>query len=156
MNMIKCASTTDHYDENKEITPTFLWFINSDNVGLAQYELIHQFNEGGFLDVKFESGTTQAHYRGGFLYSDSSLPSNFTVFAFHEQEPNSLNQQKFYLICHLIQKQGYKKSLDKIKASLKQTVHIPNNFTGLRTHLQLFATMSSIFWSKSLCTERLS
>ena len=93
---------------------------------------------------------TQALYLGDFLYSDSSLPSNFTVFAFHEQEPNSSNQQTDYLICHLVQKQGQKKSLDEIKASLKQTVHV-------RTQLQLFATTSSIFFgSESICSEKLN
>jgi hypothetical protein len=43
MNMLKRASATDHNNKNNEIAPTFLQFINSDNVGLAQYKLIHQF-----------------------------------------------------------------------------------------------------------------
>jgi hypothetical protein len=94
---------------------------------------------------------------GDFLYSDSSLPSNFTVFAFHEQEPSSLKQQTDYLICHLIQEQGRKKSIDEIKASLKQTVHVPKNFTGLGTQLQLFVTASPIFFeSKNICMEKLN
>ncbi len=85
------------------------------------------------------------------------MPSNFTVFAFHEQEPNSSNQQTDYLICHLVQKQGQKKSLDEIKSSLKQTVHAPKDFTGPGTQLQLFATVSSIlFGSESICTEKLN
>ena len=92
MNMLKRASATDHNNENDEIAPTFLRFIDSDNIGLDQYEIIHQFKEGGFPDVTFASETTQALYLGDFLYSDSSLPSNFTVSAFQEQEPNSLNQ----------------------------------------------------------------
>jgi hypothetical protein len=102
-------------------------------------------------------GTTQALYLGDFLYANSSSPSNFTVFAFHEQEPNSSNQQTDYLICHLIQEQGQKKSIEDIKASLKQTVHIPKDFVGLGTQLQLFATVLSIFFgSKSFCTEKLN
>jgi hypothetical protein len=36
-----------------------------------------------------------------------------------------------YLISHLIQEQGQKKSFDKIKASLKHTLHVPNDSTGL-------------------------
>jgi hypothetical protein len=92
-----------------------------DNVGLAQYKLIHQFKEGGFPDATFASGTTQALFLGEFLCADSSIPSNFTVFAFHEQDPNHANQETGFLICHLIQKQGQKKFLDEIKASLKQS-----------------------------------
>jgi hypothetical protein len=56
-----------------------------------------------------------------------------------------------YLICHLIQEKGQKKSLDDIKASLKQTVHVPKDFVALGTQLQLFATALYIFFgSKSL------
>jgi hypothetical protein len=71
MNMLKRAFATDHTDKKDEIAPTFLRFINSNNVGLAQYELIHQFKEGGFPDVTFASGTTQSLYLGDFLYSNS-------------------------------------------------------------------------------------
>ena len=149
MNMLKRASATNHNDENNEIAPTFLRFINSNNVRLAQYKLIHQFKKGGFPNVTFAFGTTQTLYLGDFLYLDSSLPSNLTVFAFHKQKPNSPNQQTDYL--------SQKKSPDEIKASLKQTVHVPKDFTGLGTQLQLFATALSIFFgSKSICTEKLN
>jgi hypothetical protein len=81
------------------------------NVELAQYKLIHQLKEGGFPDVTFASETTHALFLGEFLYKDSSIPSNFTVFAFHEQKPNSANQQIGFLLCHLIQEEGQKKSI---------------------------------------------
>jgi hypothetical protein len=80
--MLKQATATDRNNEYKEIAPTCLRFINSNNVGLAQYELIHQFKESGFPDGMFASGTTQALYLGDFLYADLSSPSNFTVFCF--------------------------------------------------------------------------
>jgi hypothetical protein len=51
--------------------------------------------------------------------------------------PHQANQQTDFLICHLIQEQGQKKSLDAIKASLKQAVHVPSNFVSLGTQLQL-------------------
>ncbi len=56
LNMLKRASATNHNNENNEIAPTFLQFINSDNIGLAQYKLIHQFKEGGFPDITFALG----------------------------------------------------------------------------------------------------
>ncbi len=102
---------------------------------MAQYNLVHQFKEQGFHNVTLAAGTTNALYVGGFLYADSSTPSNFTIFAFHEQEPNSDNCQHDYLICHLIQVEGQKKSLVEIKASLKQSVHVPSNFNGLGTQI---------------------
>ncbi len=135
MNMLLCAATTHSINEREEITPTCQCFINAKNFGLPQYKLIHQFKTGGFPDISFASGTTPAHFLGKFLYADLSTPSNFTIFAFHEQEPNSSNQQTDFLICHLIKEQGQKKSLDKIKASLKQAVHVPSDFVGLGTLL---------------------
>jgi hypothetical protein len=102
--MLKRAAATDRIDEDNEIAPSCLQFLNANNVGLAQYKLIHhQFKEGCFPDVTFASGTTQRLYLGNFFYVDSSSPSNSMVFAFHEQEPNSTSQQTDYLICHLIQ-----------------------------------------------------
>jgi hypothetical protein len=70
---------------------------------------------------------------GGFLYADSSTPSYFTLFTFHKQEPNLDNRQHDYLICHLIQVEGQKKSIEEIKALLKQSSHVPSNFNGLGT-----------------------
>jgi hypothetical protein len=154
--MLKRAAATDPHDENSNIAPSCLRFINSDNVGMAQLELIHQFETYNLDDVGFATGTVQALHAGEFLYSDSSTPSNFTVFAFSEQAPNSGSQQMDYLICHLIQEQGQKKSLEEIKASLKQSVHLPKDFDSLGSQLVLFATVSGILFGKeSICTVKL-
>ena len=156
LSMLKRAAATDPNDDNSNITPSCLRFINSDNVGMVQFELTHQFASYRLDDVGFAAGTVQALHVGEFLYSDSSTPSNFTVFAFYKQAPNSGKQQMNYLICHLIQEQGQKKSLDEIKASLKQTVHLPKYFDGLGSQLVLFATASAIFFGKdSVCTDKL-
>jgi hypothetical protein len=80
---------------------------------------VHIFKEQGFHNVTFALGTTNALFVGGFLYADSSTPSNFTIPAFHKQESNLDNCQQDYLICHLIQVEGQKKSLEEIKALLK-------------------------------------
>jgi hypothetical protein len=85
----------------------------------------------GFPDIGFAQGKSQALFVGDFLYADSSTPSNFTVFAFHEQAPLSDFRQNDYLICQLVQTQGQKKSLDEIKASLKQRVHVPTDFNSI-------------------------
>jgi hypothetical protein len=120
---------------------------------MAQYNSVHQFKEQGFHGITFASGTTNALYMGGFLYADSSTPSNFKNFAFHKQEPNLDNCQQDYLICHLIQVEGQKKSLEEIKALLKQSVHVPSNFNELGTQIQLIGAVSTIFFGKdSFCT----
>ncbi len=156
MNMLPCAAATHSNDEREETAPTCQHFINARNVGLAQYKLIYQFETGGYLDITFALGTTQALFLGKFLYANSSTPSNSTFFASHKQEPNSSNQQTDFLICHLIQEQGQKKSLHEIKASLKQAVHVPSDFIGFGTQLQLFAAALSIFWGEqSVCRDKL-
>jgi hypothetical protein len=155
--MICRAAALCSTDETEALPATCSHFINQENVGMAQYNLVHQFKEQGFHDVTYASGTTNALYVGGFLYADSSTPSNFTIFAFHKQEPNLDNRQHNYLICHLIQIEGQKKSLDEIKASLKQSVHVPSNFNGLGTQNQLFGAASTIFFGEdSVCTSNLN
>jgi hypothetical protein len=156
VKMVACAAAAHSNDENKDPPATFTRFINCKNVGMAQYNLIHQSKEQGFPDIVFALGTTQALFFGEFLYSDLSTLSNFTVFAFHEQEPKANNCQQDYLICHLLQVEGQKKPLDKIKASLKQPVNVPTDYNGLGTQIQLFIAASNIFFgNKSIYTTNL-
>jgi hypothetical protein len=156
MNMLLRAAATHSNNKREEIDSTCQCFINAKNIGLAQYKLIHQFKIGGFLDVTFTLGITQALFLGEFLYANFSTPSNFTNFAFHKQEPNSSNQQTDFLICHLIQEQGQKKTHNKIKALLKHAIHVPLDIVGLGTQLQLFAAALSIFFGKeNVCTDKL-
>jgi len=100
--MIRRASAKSSTDQSEAISATCSRFLNSENVGMAQYELVHQFKEFGFPDIGFAQGTAQALFVGDFLYADSSTPSNFTVFAFREQEPLPNSPQNDYLICQLV------------------------------------------------------
>jgi hypothetical protein len=66
------------------------------------------------------------------------------------------SRQNNYLICQLVQTQGQKKSLDKIKASLKQTVHVPTDFNSMGTQFQLFAAACEVFFGdESVCSTSL-
>jgi len=58
--MLKRAAATDPHDDNSDIAPSCLRFINSDNVGMAQFELTHKFasyrplkNKNCFTNNKF-------------------------------------------------------------------------------------------------------
>jgi hypothetical protein len=102
LKMIGRASAKSSSDDSLTIPETFSRFINSENSGMAQYQLVHQFKELGFQDIGFAQGMVQALYVGNLLYADSSMPSNFTVFAFHEIEPLSNSRQNDYLICQLV------------------------------------------------------
>jgi hypothetical protein len=124
--------------ESETLLSTCIHFLNSEIVGMAHYELIHQLKELGFPNIGIAQGTAQALYIGNFLYTNSSTPGNLTVFAFHKQEPLLDTCQNDHLVCHLVQTQGQKKSLEEAKTSQKQTVHIPKDFNGMGTQLQLF------------------
>jgi hypothetical protein len=128
---------------------------------LAQYELIHQLKEGSFPDVTFALGTTQALFLGVFLYEGSSTPRNSTVFAFHKQEPNSTILQMDFLICHLIQEQSQKKSIDESRLHLnKQYTYLltlsvtEHNSNSLQRHQASYLAMevSAPTTSNILCT----
>jgi hypothetical protein len=83
VNMLKQAAATDRNDKDKEIAPTCLRFINSNNIGLAQYKLIHQFKESRFPNVTFALGTTQALYLGDLLsLCQLELPKQLHGFCF--------------------------------------------------------------------------
>jgi hypothetical protein len=148
LKMVSRAAATHSTDNNEALPATFTCFINCDNVGMVQHDLIHQFKDLGYMDVSFTLGMTQALYMGEFLYADASTPSNFTIFAFHEQEPNSNKHQNNYLICHLLQVEGQKKLLDEIKALWKQIVNVPDDYNGLGMQIQLFTATSNIFFGK--------
>jgi len=156
INMIGCASAKSSTDESVAISATCPHFLNSNNVGMAQYELVHQFKEMSFTDVGFAQGSALALFVGDLLYADTSTPSNFTVFTFHEQEPLSDSYENDFLICQLVQTQGQKKSLDIIKASMKQTDLVPTDFNSMGTQLQLFAAACEIFFGdESVCSTSL-
>ncbi len=79
LKMIARAAAQSSNDKNENLPETFIRFVNCDNVGMAQYNLVHKFKEEGFPGVAFALGTTQALFIGEFLYSDFSTPSNFTI-----------------------------------------------------------------------------
>ncbi len=133
--MICRAAASCSTGETEALPATCSRFINQENAGMAQYNLVHQFKEQGFHDITFALSTTNALYVGGFLYTDSSTPSNFTIFAFHKQEPKLGQSPAWLSYLPPNSVEGQKKSLDEIKASLKQSVHVPSNFNGLGTQI---------------------
>ena len=156
IKMIGLTSAKSLTDESEALPTTCTRFLNSDNVEMAQCKPIHQFKELVFPYIGFAQGMTQALYVNDFLYANSSTPSNFTVFAFHEQEPLLDSRQNDSLIFQSVQTQGQKKLLDKMKTSLKQTVHVPTNFNTIGTQLQLFYARYEIFFcNECICTTSL-
>jgi hypothetical protein len=75
LKIIACVAAATSNDVNKDLLATFTCFVNCENVGMAQYNLVHQFKEQDFPDVAFALDTTQAFFIGEFLYSNWAHPA---------------------------------------------------------------------------------
>ncbi len=138
LKMLIHALASSRLEIDTELTSSCKKFLNASSQGHAEQELSHQFDTLNLLDVCFAPGVIQNMYLGEFTYGNSCCPSNFTVFAFFEQPPLSNSKQQSYLTCHLIHENGHKQLLDEVKASLKQEVVVPKDFTTLGMQLQYF------------------
>jgi hypothetical protein len=68
--MISHAAAAILNDKSENLPATFTGLINCENVGMAQYNLVHHFEEQGFPDIAFALGTIQAFFVGEFLYAN--------------------------------------------------------------------------------------
>jgi hypothetical protein len=68
LKMINCAAAMSSNDDKNTFPETCSQFINQENVGTAQYDLVHQFKEQGFPDIAFASGTMQALLSGSSYF----------------------------------------------------------------------------------------
>jgi hypothetical protein len=83
VNMLKRAAATDKKNKkDKEIAPTCLHFMNSNNVSLAQYELIHQFKESGFCRCHVCIEDDPSTLPGRFSLRQLELPKQLNSFCF--------------------------------------------------------------------------
>lgn len=146
IRMLENGSATSKLEIDVQLTQACRKFLNASSQGHAEQELHHQFNTLNLTDVCFAPGTIQNLYLGEFTYRNSSSPSNFTIFAFFEQPPLSNVKQENYLTCHLIHENGQKQSMEEIKASMKQEVIVPKDYTLMGTQLQYFVGAVEIFF----------
>jgi hypothetical protein len=76
------AAAINPHNEESDIAPSCLCFINSNNGGMAQFELTHQFASFRIDDVGFAVETVRALLVGDFKFENLSTPSNLTVLPF--------------------------------------------------------------------------
>ncbi len=146
-NMLTLASSKDCDDTPNEPTLSCKDFFNCKNASLAEQELVQQFEDRGLGDVSFAQGTSQALYHGLFQYYQGSTPSNFTVFAFFEEDPLQMDRiNRRALLLTLVSTRGQGDTLEEIKNSAKQTVKVPTTFEGLKNQLNFFEGAISIFF----------
>ena len=79
-------------------------------------------SELGSDTVEVSQSTTSALYNGFFLYNNRMDPSNLSLFNFTLQESTR------GAMLHIIATQGKRKTANEIKASMKQSIVIPEDF----------------------------
>ena len=135
----------DNENVPTDLTDSCKRIINSKTVALAEQELNMQFDNRGMNMVSFPSGYTSNMYNGLLLWSSMDTPSNHSPFTFREAEPIKMAEQiNRHLTLQLIMTQGRGMTVDEIKASNKQEVHAPMNFTEMTLQLEMFTTANEI------------
>ena len=120
-NMIRMASSTDG-ERPTDPSEEALKFYNADSEGRADTVFIQKMSELGSDTVEVSQSTTSVLYNGFFLYNNRMDPSNLSLFNFTLQEPTR------GAMLHIIATQGKRKTANEIKASMKQSIVIPEDF----------------------------
>ena len=84
-------------------------------------------------------------WNGDFLFYNGVDPMNFSFFMVGKRGAMDLEHKARYLILHLQDRRGDKKSLDKLKASTKQKVIVPTNFHDFIDQLNFYRGLGAIF-----------
>ena len=121
-------------------------FLNSKNVGLAEQELISQFEALALNSVGFTHGLVQALYFGLLTYNRGQSPSNLSAFCFFDIHPLKNDQSHRSLILHIQANQGPNQSLSEIKTSTKQSVDCPMTIDALISKCEVFTGACTIFF----------
>ena len=70
-------TATQTVDENEDLLATVIQFINCDNVGMVQYDLIHQFIDLGYMVVFFAFSWASSCTRNRTLQAISRTSAKF-------------------------------------------------------------------------------
>ena len=125
-----------------------LHFFNAKTARKADQELMTQFEEMGLGMVGFAPGLCQSLYNGDLLWHNSVDPKNLSIFMVFKQGVMETKQKSRYLLFHLQDKQGSKRSIDEILASTKQTVRIPTSFHEMVYQLRCFGGLIQVLLGK--------
>ena len=110
----------------------------------------------GHREVGFAHGTAASLYNGSILWNARDKPSNLSFFTLYETNPLNDEQKSRYLHLNILNSNTDNKNLDKIKASPKQIVSVPKDFTELLNVIKMYHGMATIlFGSESALTSEM-
>ncbi len=136
-------------DKSGELCKKILSLYNSKTHGGLDIQLYQIFNKVRMGNVTFTKGILTNIWAGIFTRVHKSAPGPFSSFSFSKMKAIRRDNNKD---CSLLikifssAKGGLMKSMDKVKASAKTTVTVPQNFHSLAYQLRAFAHATSFFF----------
>ncbi len=102
----------------------------------------------GHQEVGFAHGTAASLYNGSILWNARDKPSNLSFFTLYKNNPLNKDQKSRYLHLNILGNNVNNKNLDEIKASQKQIVSVPKDFTELLNVIKMYQGMATILFGK--------
>jgi hypothetical protein len=113
---------------------------------MADKELHSQMMVLGHREIGFAHGTAACLYNGRILWNANDKPSNLSFFTLYENNPLNDEQKSCYLHLNILNSNTDNKHLDEIKASQKQIVLVPKDFTELLSVINMYLGMATILF----------
>jgi hypothetical protein len=115
---------------------------------MADKELHSQMVALGHREIGFAHGTAASLYNGSIIWNARDKPSNLSFFTLYENNPLNDEQKSRYLHLNILNSNTDNKNLDEIKASQKQIVSVPKDFTELLNIIKMYQGMATILFGK--------
>jgi hypothetical protein len=138
------ATSTNGQVPAEQIPESYQLIINSETAAMVDKKLHSQMVALGHREVGFAHGTAASLYNGSILWNVRDNPSNLSFFTLYENNPLNNNQKSRYLHLNILANNADNKNLDEIKASQKQIVMVPKDFTKLFNVIKMYRGMATI------------
>ncbi len=139
--MIENASATEQ-DKSGKLGEIFITLFNSKTHSGCSIQLHQYFEDVGMGDVTFAKGVSTNLWAGNFTRQNKLVPGAFSPFSFRKASASTSTGNKnrsLLLKIFSSAKGGLLKKLDKVKASAKTTVTVPQDFHKFVFQIKAFA-----------------
>jgi hypothetical protein len=144
VRMLKMAASDDGETMADEIAISASLFFNCSTIGAAEQELQTQLETMGLGWAGFASGLTTSMYMAHIFWANLIEPKNFSAFFCYRRQANDQDHTGRFIVLHLQERLGKAKSLDEIKASMKQTLTVPKDFHQMLDGLRIFTGLNAV------------
>jgi hypothetical protein len=142
--MLKMAASDDRETMANKIANSASSFFNCSTIGAAEKELQSQLETMGLGWTGFASGLTTSMYTAHIFWANLIDPKNFSDFFCNHRHANDQDHTGRFIVLHLQERLGKAKTLDEIKALMKQTLTVPKDFHQMLDGLKIFTGLNAI------------